>query len=219
MQRNISITELNQAVAAAQASRQALLGMWHRPQQHIDYYWRHLAEKVRSAEGEPDANTVEGLARRLEILQTAKRAMDAFAVLPEQTACSLAYWHTPGGILGDGTRVWGSKTLTDPAGLLDDHPVLGPIKAEIDKAQAVREAFIEASNTRAREEAAKQAPADLLRRLRGIGVILSLDKGRITCPANVSIAAEDREQIAFHKNALIALMQTEVDAARPVVIA
>ena len=155
----------------------------------------------------------------MDILQTAKRAIDAFATLPENIACSLAYWHTSGATLPDGGRVWGHMLLTDPAGLLDDHPILGLIKAEIDKAEAARVAFVEECNTGAREEAARQAPAALLRRLRGAGLRLSLEKGRITCPANIPVTADDREQIIFYKDALVALLQAEVDAARPVVLA
>lgn len=210
---------LNEAMAAAEASKRALLRMWRGSQQHIDQFWRHFADQLRAAENRPGAKTDDGMARRLGILQAAKHAMDAFAALPNSTACSLAYWHTPGAMTPDGTRVWGNMAMTNPEGLLADHPLLGLVQAEMNKAQAGRLALIEQDNAQAREDAAKQAPAALLTKLRGAGLNLSVEKGRIVCPANMPVAADDREEIVFHKDALVALLQAEADAVRPMVIA
>lgn len=142
-----------------------------------------------------------------------KRALDAIAVMPM----------TERGVLVERemmpTRIGFVQAVADNAArIIAAHPVLGPVAADIARADAERARFIDEQNAAQRQREADRAPADLLARLTAAGIELSLDKGNIIARPGTVLPWPDLEMIRHHKAAIVDLLKAD-NAPRPVVLA
>ena len=165
--------------------------------------WRLLRDWYR------DAGMVEE--RALPIADMAFAAMSVFSGLsPEKVA-----------ILDTAERGWVSEAFARVARdkkreLIESLPDLVAFYTERDRRAAEADKVAQQLAQRRQAEFDAGAPARLLAKLRAGGAQLGLEGGKVTLAVGTPISMEDH---ALVKEALVAVLRAEAEAARPMVLA
>jgi hypothetical protein len=160
---------------------------------------------------------------QLAVLKNAAEVMRAISELDDRHYNALGdpERRAAAGHFGDGA--WREREAAATADALASHPVLAEYEAERLRLDAERaEAQIERDRLQA-EQAEREAPGNLLAalRARGFAVAASGDGKHIALPPDHAAALEPHEldELKEHKAAILALLKTEAQTARPVVVA
>jgi hypothetical protein len=180
-----------------------LTGVRPMPAKLVAAAWRHFEARFQRVDASDRA-------AQIQVAMAAAEAMRAFASLSYNTRLKIEMAETQIERTG-----YVPSVAAEAEAALADHPVLGPLKAELDR--EATEWAAEAARREAVNQAAAAArfPAILLERLRRSGLHLALDaKSRLATSANQTIGAADRQQIIDNHDELVALLKAEAEAAR-----
>jgi hypothetical protein len=180
-----------------------LTGVRPMPAKLVAAAWRHFEARFQRIDASDRA-------AQIQVAMAAAAAMRAFSSLSYDARLKIELAETQIERTG-----YVPSVAAEAEAALADHPVLGPLKTELDREATEWAAEVARREAAGSAAAAAQFPATLLERLRRSGLHLALDaKGRVAAPANQAIGADDRQQIIENRDGIAALLKAEAEAVR-----